>query len=100
MSAPGFVSPDGLEFAVLDGEPELKFWRQTVGVIGSVLHGDFPHTAMAPREQWCASDLYIRVPETGDVFALGCTREVGHSGGLHVAHEQPGYPLAAWEVNS
>lgn len=103
MTGAGFASPEIMEFGTHEGEPEITYWRQSLGVGqgGQIHHGVFPHAEMpADSGAWCMSDLFIRStvgPDAGDVYALGCTRLREHDG-QHVAHDRPGYPVAAWIV--
>jgi hypothetical protein len=61
--------------------------------------GEFPHAAMAPPEDMCRARLMI-VINAGHVDEMTsdpeCTREHGHADELHVAHLEPGLPIAAW----
>lgn len=103
MSHAGFAELDRFKFAVLDGDPKVTFWREaTPAARADGMRGEFPHAEMPVQSStWCMSDLYLMPtdgPQKGESFALGCTRRRGHDG-QHVAHDRPGYPVAAWTTS-
>jgi hypothetical protein len=55
--------------------------------------GEFPHAPMDGGDAPCPAVLLIKI-SGGHEYEPWCTRAAGHE--LHVAHIQPGQPVAAW----
>jgi formylglycine-generating enzyme required for sulfatase activity len=99
----GFAELERVQAAVVDGTPHITFWREALGPArADAIRGEFPHAEMPVQSaSWCMADLYLQYAgdPSQETWALGCTRLRGHEG-QHVAHDRPGYPVAAWTVEA